>query len=80
MFAVGPVGVETDNSGVYGEEKIVVVSSTFGDPSRFGLSGGGFVRKSLEAPVAEVTKLPVGQVILWVQARGVSSSVDNVPL
>ena len=76
---MGPVGVETDDSGVDGEEEIVVVSSTFGNPLRFSLSGGSFVRESLEAPVGEVVKLLVAQVILWAQARGVSV-VDDVPL
>jgi len=41
----------------------VVVSSTFGDPLRFSLSGGSFVRESLEALVGEVAKKHVGQVI-----------------
>jgi len=76
---VGPVGVETDNSGVYGEEKIVVVSSTFGDPFRFSFSGGSFGRESLETPFGEVYKFLIGKVILGVQARRVSA-VDDVPL
>ena len=49
----------------------MVVSSTFGDPLRFSLSGGSFVRETLK-----VAKLHVGQVILWVQARGVSAEDD----
>jgi len=42
---------------------------------RFSLIGGGFVRKSLEAPVGEVVKLHVGQVI-----PGECFSVDEIPL
>jgi len=57
----------------------VVVSSTFGDPLCFSVSGGGFVRESLETPVGEVVQLLIGQVILWVQTRRVSA-VDDVPL
>ena len=76
---MGPVGLETDGSGVDGEEEIVVVSSIFGDPLRCSLSGGSFVRESLETPVGKVVKLLIGQVILWVQARRVSA-VDDVPL
>ena len=76
---MGPVGLETDGSGVDGEEEIVVVSSIFGDPLRFSLSGGSFVRESLEALVGEVYKFLIGKVILGVQARRVSA-VDDVPL
>ena len=57
----------------------MVVSGKFGDPLRFSLSGGSFVRESLETPVGKVVKLLIGQVILWVQARRVSA-VDDVPL
>ena len=55
------------------------MSSTFGDPLRFSFSGGSFVRESLETPIRKVVKLLIGQVILWVQARGVSA-MDDVPL
>ena len=78
-FAMGPVCVETDNSGVDGEDEIVVVSGTFGDPLRFSLSGGSFVGESLATPIRKVVKLLIGQVILWVQDRRVSA-VDDVPL
>ena len=78
-FAMGPVCVETDNSGVDGEDEIVVVSSTFRHPLRFSLRGGGFVWKFLGAPVGEVPKLHVNQVILGVQAWGVSA-MDDVAL
>ena len=72
---MGPVGLETDGSGVDGEEEIVVVSSIFGDPLRFSLSGGSFVRESLETPVGKVVKLLIGQVILWVQCKHGPESV-----
>ena len=77
---MGPISVdETENSGVDGEESIVVVSSTFGDTLRFSLCDGSFIRESLKTPVGKVVKLLIGQVILGVQARRVSA-VDDVPL